>query len=214
MRSLGRVDDAQPEIWSAWRSLAGDGHDDVAAELLTRHAEPHRRYHTAEHVMWVLRHVRWLLTDDLDRDAIIAAALFHDAIYDPHSATNEADSAELAVDRLRLLGWSNARLGDVAALINATAGHEATGTATAVLLDADLAVLGTQPDDYAEYVAGVRYEYGHVPDEQWRVGRAAVLRTFVDRPRIYATATMFEAREAQARLNLTSEIDSLATSMP
>ena len=183
-------------------------------ELLARHAEPHRRYHTAEHVMWVLRNVDRLLADDLDskldHDAIRAAALFHDAIYEPLSATNEADSADLAVHRLRPLGWSDARLDAVATLINATAGHEATSRAAAVLLDADLAVLGGEPDDYAAYVAGVRFEYGHVPDEQWRVGRTAALRMFLDRPRIYATAAMFAAREARARHNITAEIAALA----
>lgn len=157
--------------------------------------------------MWVLRHIRELTTDP--DPVVIAAALFHDVVYDPRSATNEADSAVLAVDRLRPLGWSEARLDSVVALIEATAGHVATDAATAVLLDADLAILGGRPDDYAAYVAGVRYEYGHVPDEQWRVGRAAVLRAFFDRPRIYATATMFEAREAQARRNLADEIRAL-----
>ena len=107
-----------------------------------------------------------------------AAALFHDAIYDPRSPTNEADSAPLAAGAL-----APARLGRrsawhaVAALIEATAGHDtavARGDAeAAVLFDADLAILGSSPAEYQAYVTGVRAEYAHVDDAGWRTGRAS-----------------------------------------
>lgn len=164
--------------------------------------------------MWVLRHVASLATSvdplaPLDRDVITAAALFHDVIYDPQSATNEADSAQLAVAQLTRLGWAADRCHAVAALIEATAGHEASTPTSAVLLDADLAVLGGSPPDYLAYVAGVRAEYAHVGDDVWRIGRAAVLRSFLDRSRIFSTPTMAHERERQARWNLQAELDTL-----
>ena len=51
-----------------------------------------------------------------------------------------------------------------------------------MLLDADLAVLGSEPAAYQAYVTGVRAEYGHVDDAAWATGRAAVLRGLLDRP--------------------------------
>lgn len=216
------MEKAVVEIRLAWRRVAAadpdDDRVDVAEEilddLLARLAEPHRRYHTAEHVMWVLRHADALAmsadqAEPLDRDVITVAALFHDVIYDPRSATNEADSAAFAVAQMAKLGWGSGRCHEVSALILATAGHEASSPEAAVLLDADLAVLGGSPPDYRAYVAAVRAEYAHVGDEAWRAGRAVVLRTFVDRPRIFVTTAMALQREGQARKNLLAELDAL-----
>jgi predicted metal-dependent HD superfamily phosphohydrolase len=92
-----------------WHRLTGGSASDEGAlevrcgiieHLLARYREPARHYHTATHVMWVLRHVEHLLArtaDDVDDDAVRAAALFHDYVYDPTSSTNEHDSADVAV---------------------------------------------------------------------------------------------------------------------
>lgn len=204
-------------LLQCWHEIAGDGFGGTATMLVERHAEPHRCYHTAEHVMWVLHHVDVLVAAEqpagqmIDIDAVRAAALFHDIVYDPRSTTNEADSAEIAVEALRAIGWSTHRLALVRALVLATAGHQAATFAAGVLLDADLAVLGAAPSAYREYVAGVRFEYGFVGDAEWRTGRALVLRSFLDRPRIFATTTMADQREQQARSNLTGELQELVS---
>jgi predicted metal-dependent HD superfamily phosphohydrolase len=164
--------------------------------------------------MWVVRHVEELLPamgDAIDRDAVVAAALFHDAIYDPRSATNEADSAALASEQLARLEWPQQRIDSVASLIESTAGHVASDPAAAVLLDADLAILGAPADAYREYVASVRQEYAFVTDEQWHSGRSAILHGFLDRPSIYVTPAMVAQREEQARINIAAELDALLT---
>jgi predicted metal-dependent HD superfamily phosphohydrolase len=205
---------SSPEIAlrQCWRSLAGGGYPATIDSLLAHHREPHRHYHTAVHVMWVLRHVHDLLAtapEDVDADAVRAAALFHDVIYEPTSSTNEHDSATFATDALTPLGWHTSRLERVAELIEATAGHAADGPDAEVLLDADLATLGSSPAEYQAYVTGVRAEYAHVGPDAWRSGRAAVLRSFLDRPTIYATPTMRAAREPRARANLAAELATL-----
>ena len=210
--SLDIAQDPADAIRNSWRSVAGTGYDAVAENLIERYAEPHRRYHTAAHLAWVLHHVEDLLAADpgasgvIDRDAVVAAALFHDAIYDAASSTNEAESAQLAADALAAAGWEDGRTDEVVSLIMATAGHEATTPAEAVLLDADLAVLGADVDSYRAYVVEVRAEYAQVPDSQWRLGRAAVLHGFLDRDYIFATELMRATREHQARINLSSEL--------
>ncbi len=218
-------DSALRQCWQhlAAASPAGGPHDRWLDVLIARHAEPHRRYHTATHVMWVLRHVDELLATErvgADADAVRAAALFHDIVYDPRSGTNEHDSAVIASGALTELGWSPARVDRVRTLIEATAGHRRDrgsddGTDRrdldlAVLLDADLAVLGAEPGAYQAYVHGVRAEYAHLDDDTWRSGRSAVLHSFLDRDQIYATATMRAARERRARANLTAELAELA----
>jgi predicted metal-dependent HD superfamily phosphohydrolase len=183
-------------------------------EVIGRHREPHRRYHGVRHVTWVVRHVKELARQEPvgDLDAVVAAAFFHDAIYRPRAHDNETASADLAARVLADLDWAPARAARVGELIRATAGHDAAGDPDrAVLLDADLAVLGSDPAAYQAYVTGVRAEYGHVTDADWRAGRAALLRRFIARPAIYATKTARDRWERRARANLVAELATLET---
>lgn len=140
-----------------------------------------------------------------DRRAVELAALFHDAIYDPRAegGGNEQASAELAVE----MGAGD----EVARLVLLTATHklEPGDRNGAVLCDADLWILGSDPARYARYATDVRAEYAHVEDAVWRVGRGAVLRDLLARPRLYRTARFHEQLDAAARRNLQAELDGL-----
>ncbi len=212
---------AEAELRRRWRELAGVAAsgavgDEVVHEIIARHAEPHRRYHTVTHVIWVLRHIDQLVLREaaFDIDAVIAAALFHDAVYDPRSSTNEPDSALIAKAALSRLGWASGTTSTVVELIEATAHLAEHGVAKhnlerRVLLDADLAILGAPSRAYNSYVAGVRAEYAHVGDAQWSEERAAVLHGLLARAQIFQTDTMFNDREQQARRNLATELQTL-----
>ncbi len=183
--------------------------------LLARHREKHRRYHTANHVAWVIRHVEELATTEPIEhlDEVVAAAFYHDAVYEPAYPANERASARLARRDLASIGWNADAVERVASMIEATE-HSASisepPTAdTAVLLDADLAVLGADPGAYSAYVTGVRAEYRHVADDDWAVGRAAVLEGFLQRPAIFRTPSGRDRWEARARANLTAELAEL-----
>ena len=198
-----------------WLTVGYGVGESVLASLLDRHREPHRHYHTATHVEWVLRHIDDLSADVglADRQALLAAAFFHDAIYEPSAAAvaNERNSADLAIRELDTLGWTGARVARVADMIVATGTHEAGSddTDTAILLDADLAVLGSDAGAYAAYVNGVRNEYHHLDDAAWAAGRMHVLQGFVDRPSIFATADGRRRWEDRARANLVAELATL-----
>jgi predicted metal-dependent HD superfamily phosphohydrolase len=181
--------------------------------LLARHREKQRRYHRAAHVASVIRHIDELAaTEPVDHlDEVVAAAFFHDAVYEPTHPANERASARLARRDLAALGWSAERTERVGAMIEATA-HAGTDNPlgdTAILLDADLAILGAEPDAYSAYAASIRAEYRHLDDGEWRAGRAAVLRGFLDRPTIYATATARSTWEQPARTNIAAELATL-----
>jgi predicted metal-dependent HD superfamily phosphohydrolase len=205
------VDGDERVVRDAWRQLGGG--DVVIDDVLARHREPHRRYHTVAHVAWVLRVAEELLTsgavDDADADAVRIASIFHDVVYDPRANDNEFRSAEIAGGAAVALGWSAARAERVRGLVLATAEHEPVGGSESVLLDADLSILGAPADVYRTYVRGVRAEYDHVDDEGWRVGRSAVVRRFLDRPSIFATTTMRARAEQRARANLEAELTTL-----
>jgi predicted metal-dependent HD superfamily phosphohydrolase len=203
----------EQELRDRWASIAGRSRqsDAALAALLARYREPHRHYHGLAHLVRVLRTVDELLPSVAvdDADAVRFAAWFHDAIYDPRAADNEAASAHLAAEVLTELGQPTARVVHAAALVAVTAHHRAATPDEAVLIDADLAVLGADPATYEAYARGVRREYAHIDDDGWRVGRRAVLQGLLDRPAIFLTAPQ-HTHEARARANLTAELAGLA----
>ena len=203
------------EIRRAWRHVVGDGHDEHLDGLLSRYGEPHRYYHTATHAMTVIRNVHDVsaMIHRQPSEELVAAALYHDVIYDPRVDDNEARSATLASSQLAEAGWSYGRCAVVAALILATATHSGTDadlvTETAILLDADLAILGAEPHSYTAYATGVRAEYFFVDEERWRTGRGRILQDFLDRPRIFATEYMHTELERRAHANIKAELAAL-----
>lgn len=210
------MSDRELELEVAWqRHVTTDR--TLLDRLLARHREKHRRYHTAAHVAWVIRHVDELAsTEPIDHlDEVIAAAFYHDAVYEPTYPANERASARLARRDLASIGWDADAVERVGSMIEATehAATEAGGDTgdTAVLLDADLAILGADPAGYSTYATGVRAEYRHVTDDEWRTGRAAVLEAFLQRRAIYSTPSARDRWETRARANLSAELAGLTS---
>jgi predicted metal-dependent HD superfamily phosphohydrolase len=196
---------------SRFEALTGSA--TAASALLARYAEPHRRYHTAEHLEEVLGWVDALADLAGDPVAVELAAWYHDAVHDPEAPAGDSErrSAELAVAELSQAGLAAPVVAEVARLVRLTAGHdaEAADRNGAVLADADLAILGADPARYARYAAAVRAEYAHFDDSAWGAGRTAVLRGFADRPRLYVTDRAHDRLDAPARRNLTWELSTL-----
>ena len=166
-----------------------------------------RGYHDLRHLREVLEHVDELLApDDPAREAVLVAAWFHDAVYEGRP-DDEERSARWALDAM------DGPLGDEAArLVRLTATHRPAedDTAGQVLCDADLAILAAAPERYADYVEGVRREHAHVPDADFAVGRAAVLRDLLAKPTLFHTAVARERWEQRARANVEAELSSLS----
>lgn len=181
------------------------GADEAAAErwwseVRDRYAEPHRHYHT-------LRHIEEML-DLLPHgdETVLAAVWFHDVIYG--GGRNEERSAELAREALRELRFPDETVAAVERLILATKTHEPSQVEPRfhAFLDADLAILGSDPARYDEYARQIREEYAYVPEAMFRSGRAAVLRAFLQRERIFASDEFRERFERQARANIEREL--------
>ncbi len=68
------------------------------------------------------------------------------------------------------------------------------------------APLGSEPVDYDRYALNVRREYFHFDDEDWRLGRTAILNGLLQRAAIFVTQPARQLWEQQARLNLTREL--------
>ena len=217
----GRLPPGGTAIGAAWTdavvALGGRAHAAAgsAADLVRRYAEPHRRYHTATHVVAVLRDcgvlADALALDARERSRVALAACAHDVVYDGRPGDDERASADWARSALSAAGLTPDHVEPVALLILATSTHEAhvDHVAATALLDADLAILAGPPDEYAAYVRAVRAEYAHVDDDGWRTGRAAVLHGLLDRPRLYLSEPGRARWEAAARTNVAAELAQL-----
>ncbi|MEU8306564.1 metal-dependent phosphohydrolase [Actinomadura sp. NPDC048955] len=196
------------DLVDRWAALAGPHTRHIGTELDRRYGEPHRRYHTRAHLTAVLDLVDELAGHAEDADAVRMAAWFHDAVYDPERADNEERSARLAARMLADTDLPEAAVARVVRLVELTATHapEEGDRDGQVLCDADLAVLGAEPEDYAAYAAAVREEYAFVPDELFRAGRAEVLSGLLALPRLFHTPAARERFEERARANMRTEL--------
>jgi predicted metal-dependent HD superfamily phosphohydrolase len=188
----------------------------VGADLLDRWTEPHRRYHGTRHLVelfWALEELEEA-GEIGSRDGALGrlASWWHDAVYSVSDPVgNEAASAELATRQLAELGFDPADRADVEAMVRASERHELTdGTGIlAAFTDADLWILAAPEERFDAYCAQVREEYAQVADEDYRRGRTAILRPFLDRPEIYATGHARREWTPAARANLERELSRL-----
>ena len=203
---------------SLWVRAVGSGDADTVWQALDAcYGEPARAYHNWTHIEAMLAgldSVRGEAEFQAVRyDEIELAIYFHDAIYDPHAKDNEARSAEMfrqAVARGSIIGPE--AIERIAEMILATMTHgPSADSSTKLLLDLDLQILGSPPQSYDAYAHAVRAEYGFVPEELWRSGRAAVMKRFLERPAIFQTAHFNRLYEGAARENIAREVAGLRT---
>lgn len=197
------------KYWVTLASALGNpkGSDVVLKDLLARYSEPHRVYHTLEHIVAMLDE----LEDVNEVDPIISLAIwFHDAIYDPKSKENEKHSAQLAKDSIKVIGLSDSLGEQVYDLVMDTRHASVpTGHVAQLLVDLDLMILGKPERIFDAYEAGIRKEYGWVTQSDFIAVRSIILQSFLIRPTIYSTQVFRDRYEKTARKNLRKSIEQL-----
>ena len=207
--------------------LAIEANQQELQRLHNAYSEPQRAYHTLQHLEECLQHLdNYLLLhpssndsndaldDALDYPLIEIALWYHDAVYQPTAQHNERNSAQWAVDFLGHSGVHTTVCTQVDGLIMATC-HQQEQQQNAnhnqqLLVDIDLAILGTNRERFQEYEQQIREEYQWVPHFIYRKKRRAVLQSFLTLPRIYNTPWFYTQFEQQARKNLTFSIYNLS----
>ena len=198
--------------WLTFWTRAGAAGDPLPPwELLsTRYGEPHRAYHTLRHVAHCLdefEEVRALARNPV---AVEMALWYHDVVYDPRAKDNEERSAGIASAAAVAMGLPAATGLRVADLVRVST-H--TGLApdpdAQLFADVDLSVLGRPAEAFDEYERQIRVEYAWVPEPAFRTARAAILKSFLDRPSIYGSEFFRRKYEESARRNLSSSLQKL-----
>jgi predicted metal-dependent HD superfamily phosphohydrolase len=183
---------------------------DTFYKLQAAYAQKHRAYHTPRHIDECLS-----LLDEFEHLAahkaeVECALWFHDAIYEPMSKSNEERSADWASDFGQRVGVAVDAVARIRSHIMATR-HVAlpADDDARLVVDIDLAILGSVPTRYAEFERDVRKEYRWVPGIVYRSKRAEILQSFLDRPRIYHWDAAYLRFEPQARVNVLQAIQTL-----
>ena len=199
------AEELRNELLARWNATLPN-QEQMAADLLSRYAEPHRRYHTGYHLARVLRAVDEL-ADDHDLFLVRLAAWFHDAVYaiPAGQLPNEEASARLALRELSRAGFEQEDLTQVARLVRLTATHTpgSRDPEGELLCDADLEILAASPADYATYTAAIREEYAAVPEAAFVAGRLEIMSPLIEGD-IFRT-TKGRALTEAARVNVTAE---------
>ncbi|KAI9337028.1 hypothetical protein DFJ73DRAFT_628999 [Zopfochytrium polystomum] len=203
----------------------------AADSLVAAYASPSRHYHSTSHIAALLStldkeaHTALRGSPPGARPAVYFAIWFHDAVYDTKATHgwNEEESARLWID---FAEQAKPHLDEikvaVAFLIRLTISHRLPNAdedipaplslaAISLFLDLDLSVLGADSDVYDSYVEGVRLEYADVyTTEQFRKGRAAIMRNFLHREKLFFGDSDWSRRlEERARRNIQRELEVL-----
>jgi predicted metal-dependent HD superfamily phosphohydrolase len=211
---------------SLWkRNLCATATDDSEAiyhRLLAGYQEPHRHYHTLDHI----KHCLTLFEDCKalvsEPDAVELAIWFHDVVLVSGRRDNEARSAQLYLElsdgiqreSLRQLVWR---------LIMATLhnGEHLDDADSNYMVDIDLSSFGQPWDEFMHDSMNVRTESRHLCDADYQLKQTGFQRSLLARSRFYLSDFFFERLENQARDNLAryfehlhSDSDNAATDLP
>ncbi|HEX8020548.1 adenylyltransferase/cytidyltransferase family protein [Mucilaginibacter sp.] len=140
--------------------------------VLDRYHEPHRFYHTLEHLDDI-----WQQLESQgygDNDVLLLATVFHDIIYDPRSATNEEDSAQYFKE---VFTGDSALKSLVTDIILDTKHHKPGSALSAVFSAADLNILKQPFDKLLIYEQQIFKEFQFVDHKIYREKRVEVLKS-------------------------------------
>lgn len=187
--------------------------DGVFDDIVEHYTEQQRHYHTLEHISEILKQIEEFSEITSDTASVYLAAWLHDIIYDPLKTDNEAQSAMYARNLLDGFCVDPEVVDEVIRLINLTSGHIVlvTDRNGAVLIDADLAILGTDRNRYVRYAEDIRKEYSHLTDASYHAGRIKFLKKMLKLSRLFTTDRCHQELEAVARNNMQWEIEQLET---
>lgn len=176
-------------------------------EIEACYHEADRYYHTHTHLDHVLNELFPHKSSFTNWHTVVFAVAYHDAIYNPLKNNNEEKSAALADNRLSEIKFPQSERVRCRNFILATKNHLPADEETNLLTDADLSILGAEPEAYSLYAQQIRREYRMYPDLAYNPGRKKVLQHFLAMPRIYKTDQFYTRYEISARMNLQHELE-------
>ncbi|MBO6184247.1 MAG: hypothetical protein J6O88_06060 [Chryseobacterium sp.] len=179
-------------------------------EIEKNYSGKSRHYHNLQHLENMFEEIDVVRNQIENFNNISFSIFYHDLIYDATSKLNEEKSADIAEERLRILGLNDEDIQKIHQQILATKFHKhSVDEDVNFLLDVDLSVLGKNSQVYLEYTKQIRKEYSIYPDFLYKPGRKKVLQHFLDLESIFKTDYFKNKYENQARENMKVELENL-----
>jgi predicted metal-dependent HD superfamily phosphohydrolase len=193
------------------RRLCGKGCSGKSfLRIVDAYAEPHRSYHTGDHIEACLAEFDRIRELCESPDQVECALWLHDVVYDPRASDNEEKSALWGMEILSGSGCPKRAVNHVRELILDTKHVQPPVSMDArLMVDIDLSILGQSSVVFDAYEKSIRAEYSWVPEESYRTGRSKVLHSFFQRPSIFFTKRFEEFYGVQARKNLENSLRAL-----
>jgi len=169
-----------------------------------------RHYHNQKHLQNMYGELLEVKQLTEDWDTILFSLFYHDIVYKATAKDNEEKSAVIAIKCLQIIHYPIEKIVKCRNQILSTQHHNTINdNDTNLLLDADMAILGSDWHDYEIYYKAVRKEYTIYPDFLYNPGRAKVLNHFLSMDHIFSTGHFREKYEKTARTNLKKELEYL-----
>ncbi|XLS30447.1 hypothetical protein ACJD0Z_06390 [Flavobacteriaceae bacterium M23B6Z8] len=170
-----------------------------------------RYYHNLKHLKFIFEQLKPLKKKIEDWEVVLFTLFFHDYVYKVTRKDNELRSAVKAERVLRATSINESRINRCYEQIIATKDHLLCNDQDANYFnDADLAILGSDPESYDIYAQQIRKEYGIYPDFLYIPGRKKVIKHFLTMDAIFKTHYFRKKYEAIAIKNLTRELESIS----
>ena len=172
------------------------------------YSEPHRFYHTIDHIDYMLEHGKKLM----NREQYLAV-LFHDIVYDAKRKDNEEKSTSIMYKMLdagydTMKENSGEAVDTIANIILDTKTHKATRPESEIVLDLDLLGMSESYETFRKNSDNIRKEFSHLSNDEWSIGRSYFFRELLKRPQIFVT-NHFSQYESDARRNIERELNGL-----
>lgn len=180
--------------------------------LADHYSEPHRHYHTLNHLHFCLQELVPIRTSLNNPEAVELALWFHDIIYTIGKNDNEEKSAKTAVQFCQKNKLSPDFTKQVEDHILATK-HVAVNSNldSQYLADADMAILGQPPNIFDKYEKQIYQEYSTLFSKRnYQKGRTNFLKTVLEHS-IYTTDFFKNKYEQSARSNIQRVINNLTS---
>ncbi len=189
----------------------------LANDMLLQYEQPQRYHHNIDHIKQMAAFVVENKNEILRPREMMWKVLGHDLVYIPSimiPGANEKFSADLT--RMMLDPYLGERaLERIGSDILSTATHKLINDSgdQAYLLDADLIILGSNPETFDQYDQNIRREYAFLtdgsPEQQtaFNLARLTILEGFSTSNMLFYTETAQEQFEEQAKENLERKIN-------
>lgn len=183
----------------------------IFLNLVKYYSNSSRFYHNLKHIDHLLNIIEVLREKSDNFVAIQCAVWFHDVIYNTHYTNNEEKSTEYMEIELNSLKIPQKIIDKAKNMILKTKKHQADedDIDSQILLDADMAILGSDISEYQIYAQEIRQEYYWVSKQEYSIGRKSFLTQILTRKYIYFNEIFAQTLELKARKNIEWEINNL-----